>query len=490
MRWTASDRHAVQFVCAYFANCCLLHIETHAINAPDASGATLQVLALCANRGPLACSPGYGYWKFFGVMNLPIIPYQAFKSSGGAPQHAPVSSPLQMLSSYGRRMGAAIIVCYIILTPGLPILLKHWFYALCVSLSLGAVFSLLGAFASAAFGITVAPSFDAPWLSTSFADYWSRRWNLTTTYMLRVMVYEPILEGRLVRPPTEGAGAGAGKAPTEATGAGAGKAIGVVLPSQAFETNSKPPKEESGTQKPSDGRFAAALAPAGELGTLSDITSSAVESAAGNEFKRDMSSQKEHLPRRTAAAELASHPLEEEALHRLDNASAAMEPAPGNVGMGHVSPSEIPRAIVDTSQTLKTRQKGGRRPSLLRRYLALQATFMFSAVWHLLIFWYMSRIIEWRWFVFFNVQAPILTLEMALKKWVKTHQLPQLPWALSVLLTNFLLIVIAKPIFFDPVDESDFSGRSFSAFEEQMGAIRAYAADVASPIWHRVQQHS
>jgi hypothetical protein len=35
------------------------------------------------------------------------------------------------------------------------------------------------------FGVEVAPSFDKPWLSTSFADYWSRRWNLTTTYMLR-----------------------------------------------------------------------------------------------------------------------------------------------------------------------------------------------------------------------------------------------------------------------------------------------------------------
>jgi hypothetical protein len=35
------------------------------------------------------------------------------------------------------------------------------------------------------FGVEAAPSFDKPWLSTSFADYWSRRWNLTTTYMLR-----------------------------------------------------------------------------------------------------------------------------------------------------------------------------------------------------------------------------------------------------------------------------------------------------------------
>jgi hypothetical protein len=31
--------------------------------------------------------------------------------------------------------------------------------------------------------------------SDSFADFWARRWNLTTTYMMRTMLYEPIMEG-------------------------------------------------------------------------------------------------------------------------------------------------------------------------------------------------------------------------------------------------------------------------------------------------------
>jgi hypothetical protein len=34
-----------------------------------------------------------------------------------------------------------------------------------------------------------------PLQSESLADFWARRWNLVTTYMMRVLVYEPIMEG-------------------------------------------------------------------------------------------------------------------------------------------------------------------------------------------------------------------------------------------------------------------------------------------------------
>jgi len=47
----------------------------------------------------------------------------------------------------------------------------------------------------------VAPHFDRPYLSASFTDFWSRRWNLNTGYALRILVYDPICEGRLVAKP-------------------------------------------------------------------------------------------------------------------------------------------------------------------------------------------------------------------------------------------------------------------------------------------------
>jgi hypothetical protein len=34
--------------------------------------------------------------------------------------------------------------------------------------------------------------------SDSFADFWARRWNLTVTYMMRALVYEPIMEGAVL----------------------------------------------------------------------------------------------------------------------------------------------------------------------------------------------------------------------------------------------------------------------------------------------------
>jgi hypothetical protein len=33
--------------------------------------------------------------------------------------------------------------------------------------------------------------------SESFADFWARRWNLTVTYTMRVLVYEPVIQGKL-----------------------------------------------------------------------------------------------------------------------------------------------------------------------------------------------------------------------------------------------------------------------------------------------------
>eukprot|EP00879_Flechtneria_rotunda_P011027 GHRR01011522.1.p1 GENE.GHRR01011522.1~~GHRR01011522.1.p1 ORF type:complete len:233 (+),score=93.74 GHRR01011522.1:682-1380(+) len=46
--------------------------------------------------------------------------------------------------------------------------------------------------------LQVVPPFDKPWLSTSLADFWSRRWNNSVSLMLRALVYDPIVEGQLM----------------------------------------------------------------------------------------------------------------------------------------------------------------------------------------------------------------------------------------------------------------------------------------------------
>jgi len=84
-------------------------------------------------------------------------------------------------------------------------------------------------------------------------------------------------------------------------------------------------------------------------------------------------------------------------------------------------------------------------PRPLRRALALQATFLFSGLWHMFI-WQHHHVggAGWRWLAFFSLQAPIIVAEAALQRlWLRGRGLPPLPGWVSVPLTNFLLLVIA-----------------------------------------------
>lgn len=50
------------------------------------------------------------------------------------------------------------------------------------------------------------PPFRQPYLSTSLSDFWGRRWNRPQSQLLRILVFEPVREGRLVRPLTQSKG--------------------------------------------------------------------------------------------------------------------------------------------------------------------------------------------------------------------------------------------------------------------------------------------
>ena len=50
-----------------------------------------------------------------------------------------------------------------------------------------------------AFGLHCASHFRSPYLSTSPADFWSRRWNLPVTHAMRALIYDPFAERKLVK---------------------------------------------------------------------------------------------------------------------------------------------------------------------------------------------------------------------------------------------------------------------------------------------------
>lgn len=136
-----------------------------------------KAAAYSLGRGPLLLMDNQGFLKYAAVLTMPVIPRAVFCISGGRTEVASQSpaSGWDFLRMYGTKAAGATLAAVITQVPQVPILVCHWFYALCLSLSLGALWDFWCLVALVVFGVEVAPSFDKPWLSTSFADYWSRR---------------------------------------------------------------------------------------------------------------------------------------------------------------------------------------------------------------------------------------------------------------------------------------------------------------------------
>ncbi|KAF5833562.1 hypothetical protein DUNSADRAFT_10094, partial [Dunaliella salina] len=150
----------------------------------------LQLLAFCVGRGPLTLplTPA----QFGTVLLIPIIPLHAqLHWSRYHPSSTPIAELIQ---------AAMLIPYHCNSSPFLPALCRHWLYTLSTCLFLGSNFDILATAVILVLQMPVAPTFNQPWLSDSFADFWARRWNLTTTYMMRAMLYEPIMQGCIINP--------------------------------------------------------------------------------------------------------------------------------------------------------------------------------------------------------------------------------------------------------------------------------------------------
>jgi hypothetical protein len=85
----------------------------------------------------------------------------------------------------------------------IPTPVKHWFYTLVLAQCVTCVWQLWRAAAAALpkpwpRPLRTGASFDRPWMSDGLAEYWGRRWNVTTARALRTLTRDPIVEGRLV----------------------------------------------------------------------------------------------------------------------------------------------------------------------------------------------------------------------------------------------------------------------------------------------------
>ncbi|CAN4114661.1 unnamed protein product [Withania somnifera] len=66
-------------------------------------------------------------------------------------------------------------------------------YCFHIYLSLDIILAIVSGLARGLLGLQLEPQFNEPYLSTSLQDFWSRRWNLIVTGILRPTVYKPTL---------------------------------------------------------------------------------------------------------------------------------------------------------------------------------------------------------------------------------------------------------------------------------------------------------
>jgi hypothetical protein len=158
--------------------------------------ASFKTLGWVVNRGPLT-EMWLTFPQFvavFGLAITPVIP-KSHMHAGSARQAESGNTAVAGLLGFGTKLVGLAAVVLLVQDPRLPRLACEFCYAVGLYLFVSSVMDAMGCVTVGVLGLTIAPHFDAPYLSSSLADYWSRRWNLTVGYVLRVMCYDPILEG-------------------------------------------------------------------------------------------------------------------------------------------------------------------------------------------------------------------------------------------------------------------------------------------------------
>lgn len=99
-------------------------------------------------------------------------------------------------------------------------LARNVMYALGLYCFLGAMMDVLCAAASGFLGVSLAPHFGDPLRSASLSEFWAQRWNLFAAGLLRRIVYDPIVDGRLLGSDVDNAPLGGAAAAQRAIGGG------------------------------------------------------------------------------------------------------------------------------------------------------------------------------------------------------------------------------------------------------------------------------
>merc|ERR1711977_729686 len=167
--------------------------------------ANFKLVAFCCGRGPLSGKRSPTVWAFASVLLLPMSPIsesEKKRRSSAKGKSEPVTSQFTTYLTKGTLKVAGLAICVWILEHLREHQYGNWiknlFFSFALYYLLGVFEDLLGSVSANLVGIEVERSFNKPFLSTSLKEFWAVRWNQHVAKLLKVVVYEPIVEGSLI----------------------------------------------------------------------------------------------------------------------------------------------------------------------------------------------------------------------------------------------------------------------------------------------------
>ncbi|MCO5592161.1 hypothetical protein L7F22_046157 [Adiantum nelumboides] len=138
--------------------------------------------------------PGDGFLYFLSTSVLPLRVKGARRTGPCDHTSGLKATTLQgALSLFLPQLLCFIATLNIFRYPHISVQLHHALYCLLLYFGLEGAVGLISGFTSLLLGLELHPFFDKPFLASSLSEFWGRRWNCLSSYMLRETVYIPIL---------------------------------------------------------------------------------------------------------------------------------------------------------------------------------------------------------------------------------------------------------------------------------------------------------
>ncbi|MCO5597873.1 hypothetical protein L7F22_051958 [Adiantum nelumboides] len=183
--------------------CLLILVKVPFSCRPHALRAILSFsfLWVCPTKLLLRCwdissdYPGDGFLYFLSTSVLPLRVKGVRRGSCHTDSlKAASATTLQgALSLFLPQLLCFFAILNIFRYPHISVQLHHALYCLLLYFGLEGAVGLISGFTSLLLGLELHPFFDKPFLASSLSEFWGRRWNCLSSYMLRETVYVPIL---------------------------------------------------------------------------------------------------------------------------------------------------------------------------------------------------------------------------------------------------------------------------------------------------------